>query len=137
MKKLTIFLLLLLLCYPAYAQSPFPSNIALKSILVANNTTAVTIKASGGTVFKVEGFNNGATLAYIKLYNTATAVCGSGTPYARYLIPAAAANGVLSASNSNGDAYLNGIYLCVTTGYADNDTGAPGANTYIVNIHYK
>lgn len=135
MKKLAL-LILLLLCLPAYAQSPFPSNVAVKSTLVGNNTTAVAIKASGGTVFKIEGFNNGATLAYIKLYNTAGATCGSGTPYARYLIPAAA-NGVLSASNSNGDAYLNGIYLCVTTGYADNDTSAPAATTYIVNIHYQ
>ena len=136
MKKLLFVLGLLLISPCAYAQGPFPSNVAVKSNLILNNTTAIAIKTSGGTVFKVEGFNNSATLAYIKLYNTATATCGSGTPYLRFLIPAAA-NGVLIADNSNGAAFVAGIQLCVTTGYADNDTGAPAASAYIVNVYYR
>jgi hypothetical protein len=27
--------------------------------------------------------------------------------------------------------------MCVTTGIADGDTGAPAASAYIVNVHYR
>lgn len=141
MKKILLgFLALIFSATFSFAEGPFPSGIAVKSTIVANNTTAVTIKASGGTVFEVQAFNSGTSVAFLKLYNTATATCGSGTPYVRYMIPAMAANafgGVLIATNPNGDAFLNGIIQCVTTGIADNDTGAPAATTFIVNVHYK
>lgn len=139
MKRLLLSLFALAFsCSFAIAQSAFPQNVAVKSTLVANNTTAVNIKTTGGTVYQVDAYNNGTTLAYIKLYNTATATCGSGTPYARYVIPfgATSSGGGFVAANINGDAYVNGIWLCVTTGIADNDTSAPAASTYIVNIHF-
>ena len=37
----------------------------------------------------------------------------------------------------NGDSYSLGAWMCVTTGIADSDTGAPAAMTYIVDVHYK
>lgn len=125
----------------AHAQNTFLADAKIKvtSTIVANNTTAIVIKATGGTVYSVDGFNNGAAIAYVKLYNASSATCGSGTPQARYLIPfGSASNGSgFNISNINGDAYGNGIVMCVTTGIADNDTTAPAASTYIVNIHYK
>ncbi len=115
------------------------SQINVKSVISVNNVTPVVIATAPATVYSIEAFNNAGTLAYVKLYNSSTAVCGSGTPQARYLIPfvATSAGGAISLPNINGDIYVNGITLCITTGIADNDTGAPAANAYIVNVHWK
>lgn len=141
MKRLFLILALLLLPFSANAQNTFlaDAKISVKSYISVNNTTAVVIKATGGTVYSVDAFNNGGTIAYVKLYNAATATCGSGTPQARYMIPfgATSSGGGFNVSNINGDAYANGIVMCITTGIADNDTSAPAASTYIVNVHLK
>ena len=125
---------------PVYAL-PFQadSQITVSSYISVNNTTAVVVKPTSGTVYSIDGFNNSTTLAYIKLYNASSATCGSGTPVARYLIPygASSAGGGFNISNINGDAYQNGIVMCITGGIADSDTTAPAANAYIVNIHLK
>jgi len=115
------------------------SKIAVNSQIIPNNTNIINVKTSGGTVYSIDGFNNGTTLAYIKFFNKADAVCGTDTPYARYLIPygASSSGGGFNISNINGDAYRQGISYCVTTGIADSDTGAPAASTYIVNVHYQ
>ena len=126
----------------AFAQNgPFQaaSPINVSSYISVNNTTAVVISAKYGTVYSIDAFNNSTTLAYVKLYNSASATCGSGTPQARYMIPfgTSSAGGGFNLSNINGDVYSNGITMCITTGIADNDTGAPAANAYIVNVHWK
>lgn len=151
MKKIFLVLSMLLISTVAQAQNTFlaDAKIAVRSLISVNNTTAVIIKSgvaganspTPSTVYSVDGFNNGASLAYLKLYNQtpSTVVCGTTTPYARYLIPygTSSSGGGFNISNINGDAYLNGITACITTGIADNDTGAPAANQFIVNIHYK
>ena len=141
MKRLFLILALLLLPTFASAQNTFlaDAKIQVKSYISVNNTTAVVIKATGGTVYSVDAFNNGASLAYVKLYNASTATCGTGTPQARYLIPygASSAGGGFNVSNINGDAYGAGIVMCITTGVADSDTSAPAANQFIVNVHIK
>lgn len=125
----------------AEAQVPFraDSQITVKSYISVNNTTAVVVKATYGSVYSIDAFNNSTTLAYVKLYNSATAVCGTDIPVARYLIPfgTSSAGGGFNVSNINGDVYPGGVSMCITTGIADNDTGAPAANAYIVNVHYK
>ena len=143
MKIFKILLLWGCLLFPqsSFADGTFAadSKIKVSSTIVANNTTAVVIKPTGGTLYSIDGFNNSTTIAYIKLYNATSATCGSGTPQARYMIPfgASSSGGGFSISNINGDAYGLGIVMCVTTGIADNDTSAPSASTYIVNLHYK
>lgn len=142
MKKLLLVLgVMLFSTFAAHAQNTFQadSKIRVTSTIIPNNTTAIIIKPTGGTVYSVEAFNNGAAVAYIKLYNSASATCGSGTPMVRYLVPFGATNSGagFTSANINGDAFANGIVMCVTTGIADNDTGAPPASTFIVNIHYK
>jgi hypothetical protein len=125
---------------PANAQKfQADSNISVSSTIVAANTTAIVITTKPGTVYSIDGFNNGTTLAYIKLYNAASATCGSGTPIARYMIPfgTSSAGGGFGISNINGDAYVNGITMCVTGGIADNDTTNPTNSEYIVNVHWK
>lgn len=125
---------------PSFAQKfQADSNVSISSTIVANNTTAIVISNVKGTVYSIDGFNNGTTLAYIKLYNSTSETCGSGTPQARYMIPfgTSSSGGGFNISNINGDAYSNGITMCVTLGIADNDTASPSASTYIVNVHYK
>ena len=138
----SLFWMMLFLAFPVHAQGTFTADAKIKvsSTIAANNTTAITIKAGGGTVYSVDAFNNATTIAYVKLYNASAApTCGSGTPFARYMIPygASSSGGGFNVSNINGDSYGLGIYMCITTGIADNDTTAPAASTYIVNVHYK
>lgn len=145
MKRCGLALLLLAaLSWPALAQqNPFRADdhISNTSTIVANNTTAVVISANPATIYMVEAFNNGTTLAYIKLYNAATVTCGqtSPAPFWRGMIPfgQSSSGGGFGLPNINGDTYPAGITMCVTTGIADSDTGAPAASTYIVNIHWK
>jgi hypothetical protein len=106
------------------------------SEIVANNTTSVAIDASPGQLYGISAFNNSATIAYVKLYNAAqgSTTCGSGTPVERFMIPA---SGGFVKEIVQGDAFPTAITVCVTTGIADADTGAPAASTYIVNALYK
>ena len=133
---LLLVLTLLCLAAPAHAQTRWlaDSQIDVASSISLNNTTAIIVSARPSTLYNVELSNNSATIAYAKFYNAATQTCGSGTPYARYQLPA---NATVPVPNVNGDAYSNGIALCITTGIGDSDTGAPAANAYIVNSHYK
>lgn len=141
MKKIFLILGLLLFSSIANAQNTFLADAKIKvsSTIALNNTTAIVIKDTSGNVYSIDAFNNGGTIAYVKLYNATSATCGSGTPQARYAIPfgASSSGGGFNVSNINGDAYGVGIVMCITTGIADNDTGAPAATTYIVNLHYK
>lgn len=140
MKKL-LLILALLICPQLASADQFQAdyNVKLVSVIAANNTTAIPIKATAGTVYSVDAFNNGASIIYVKLYNSPTVTCGQGTPYARYLIPfgASSSGGGFTAPETNGDAYYSGISMCITVGIADNDTTAPPSSTVIVNIHYK
>lgn len=108
--------------------------------IAANNTTAVVVKASAGTLFGAQLYGLGSAPAYLKIYNAATATCGAGTPVKRLMIPAAstAANG--AGSNIQfGAAGINfgtGITYCVTTGITDADATAPAASTFLVNLDW-
>jgi len=143
MKKI-LFAIFFILNFTGFceAQNTFLADAKIKvtSVIAANNTTAIVIKNTGGNVYSVDAFNNSTTIAYVKLYNSASVTCGGiDTPQARYMIPygASSSGGGFNVSNINGDAYGLGIVMCITTGIQDNDTGAPAANTYIVNVHYK
>jgi hypothetical protein len=109
--------------------------------IMPNNTTAIVVKASAGTLYGVQLYSSSSGIAFVKFYNATSATCGSGTPVKRLLIPVAA-----TASNGNGNnvyfgpvgvAFSTGITYCVTTGIADNDTSAPAANSYLVNVDYQ
>lgn len=88
-------------------------------------------------VTSVEVFNNNTTVAWLKLYDAATATCGSGTPVARYMIPGNSNGAGGIANYAIQDRYINGIVACVTTGIADSDTSAPAATTYVWQVHWR
>lgn len=122
-------------------QATASTGVSTSSALVANNTTSVAVDASPGTLFSVRVFNNSATIAYEKFYDAAqgSTTCGSGTPVLRILIPAntSGAGAVFALGGGYGVKFTTAITRCVTTGIADNDTGAPAASAYIVEGDYK
>jgi hypothetical protein len=109
--------------------------------IAPNNTTAVVVKASAGTLYGAQLAGLGSAPAYLKIYNATSATCGSGTPVKRLMIPAAstAANGAGSnvTFGPMGVAFGTGITYCVTTGIADNDATAPAASTFLVNLDWN
>lgn len=119
-------------------QGATSGGLTLLSTILANSTNATSVKGSPGQLYKVECFNNSATPAFLKIYNTAgTPTAGSGTPVWRMLIPGnATGTGVVSAYLP-GLAFATGIGYTVTGLIADNDTTAVAATTFIVNLGYK
>jgi hypothetical protein len=109
------------------------------SLIAANTTNATSVKAAAGSLYELSVYNNSSTIAYLKLYDSASApTCGSGTPVARYLIPGASTGGAGSNVNIGvGKSFASGIAFCITTGIADADTGAVAASAYLINLTYK
>lgn len=123
----------------ANAQTSFTADgkINVFSTIITASNTASVVTTRPATVYGVDVSNTNGTIAFLKLYNAATATCGSGTPVARYLIPATISGAATSYSNTNGDAYVNGLTICVVTGISDGNTVAPAAGAGTVNIHWK
>lgn len=94
------------------------------------------VKATAGNVYGYCFHNKAATTMWLKLYNATAAntTVGTTTPVFTMGLPA-------GASGNVGFPYPVGfataISAAVTTGIADNDTGAPAANDVSINIFYK
>jgi hypothetical protein len=110
------------------------SKINVTSTQIVSNTTAIVISSVPAILYGIDTSNLSPNTAWIKLYNAATATCGSGTPVSRTMIPSST---VAMFPLVNGDAYGNGITMCVTAGYADSDTTNPANNEFVVNLHWK
>ena len=100
-----------------------------------------TVKASAGQIYWIQAINLSAVPLFLKFYNAtvASVVVGTTVPDLTFPVPtqAATVNGsgfVLSVPN--GIAFGTAITIAATTGFADADTGAPGANDLIVNMGY-
>jgi hypothetical protein len=98
------------------------------------------VKATAGQVFSITAFNRTAAPLYLKLYNATAAnvSVGSTTPVMTFVVPGNADSDGAGFIHSTDIGYAFGTAICaaVTTGVADADTGAPGANDCIVNIGY-
>lgn len=130
---------------PIYvSQVPLANNgLAIQSAIVPNNTTSVAVGASANhQLYGIDGYSiSTATPIFIKLYNATqgSTTCGSGTPVARYMIPASGSNqgsGQIM-HDANGVPFSTALTYCITAGIGDTDTTAPAANTYLVNVYYK
>lgn len=98
--------------------------------------TGVLVKGAAGQVYGWYIYNAGAAARYIRIYNhvDAPAVGDSADILATIALPAGGAANVFSPI---GLACSAGIGLRATTGVADNDAGAPGANEIVINLFYK
>jgi hypothetical protein len=99
------------------------------------------VKGSGGKLFWLHAVNLAATKRYLKIYNNTAAgtTVGTTVPDLTFPIPTMADTNGAGFTIHFGDAGISlgtGITVAATTGFADNDTGAPGANEVIINAGY-
>lgn len=95
--------------------------------------TGQVIKAFSGDVLSMYISNNGAAVNYLKFYDKATAPTASDTPILTLPIPL---KSVAPWSPLDGIHFTAGISIRASTGVADSDNTAPGANEVVVNIEY-
>jgi hypothetical protein len=116
-------------------QSATASGPILRYKLLSAASTNSTLILSGQ--HKVLGYsfcNTGASFAFLKLYNKATApTVGTDTPVETIGIPP---NSTAVLFNPIGVSYSLGIGLAVTGGYADADTTAVTAGQVIGSLFY-
>jgi hypothetical protein len=98
------------------------------------------IKGAAGQVYWIHAMNLSNAVRYLKLYNAtaATVVVGTTVPDLTFPIPTQGdTNGAgFTLSIPNGIAFGTAITVAATTGVADNDASAPGANEIVVNLGY-
>jgi len=98
------------------------------------------VKTSAGQVFSISAFNQTAAPLYLKFYNATAAnvTVGSTTPVLTFVVPGNADSDGAGFiwNNEIGFAFSTAITVACTTGVADSDTGAPGANDCVINIGY-
>lgn len=110
------------------------SGLSTESIVSAASTNGTNFKASAGQLYGWALFNNGASAAYVKLYNKATApTVGTDTPFMRIMLPAGGGANVLTAL---GIPFSTGLGFGITAGAADADTTAVAASQVLVNFFY-
>lgn len=95
------------------------------------------VKATEGVVFAIYASNTNAAARWLKLYNATAAntTVGTTVPVATFYLPASGANPV-KFEIPQGLRFSTAISAAATTGVADSDTGAPGANEVVVVIGY-
>lgn len=106
------------------------------SLLAAGSTQDASITATETILHAIVAVNINASVRYLKLYDKASAPTSSDTPALRLPLTGGATGIPIVIPNLNADFTL-GLGLRITTGIADNDTGAPTASQTLVNLLYK
>ena len=109
-----------------------PSTTRLVS---ANTTNSTNAKASAGTLYGVSASNEGASVAFLKLYNKTTAPT-VGTDQPVLIIPVPASNSVVLEYGAIGERFGTGISFAITAAMAYTDVTAVAANQVRVNLSY-
>ena len=118
------------------ASTCFIPNTSLSRARVQSlaSTNSTLVLAGAVRAFNIVVGNNGAAVAYLKLYDKATApTCGTDTPIATILLPV---NGTVVVAPTFGVGVVNGLGYCITGGAADTDTTAVAANQVVGFIGY-
>ena len=95
------------------------------------------IKNGAGTLYAIVGSNNSVTTNYLRYYNAGTGFngCNSATNLIMQIaIPAA---GGFTISPPVGIAFATGLSICVTSGYATNDTTNATASAMSITTLYN
>lgn len=112
-------------------------NWATSRLLAANSTNSTLIKAGAGAIGFIFAVNVSAAVIYLKLYDKATApTVGTDTPIATLPIPGLTTGAGFMIPIPAGAAFNAGLGIGLTTGIADNDTGAPAASSVSLWIGY-
>lgn len=99
------------------------------------------VKASAAKLFWVHAINVATSVRYLKFYNATAAnvTVGTTTPVMTLPIPTVGSTNGAGFTIHFGDIgvqFATALTIAATTGLADNDTGAPGANEVVVNLGY-
>lgn len=94
------------------------------------------VKATAGKIYGYFVYNLATTTRYIKFYNATAANVTVGTTTPILTLPIGPSQGA-NVAFPNGVSFSTALCAAATTGVADNDTGAPGANEVVVNIFYS
>lgn len=101
------------------------------------STNANVVKNSGGNLYSIIAIGLTSTVRFLKLYNKATTpTVGTDVPVMTIPIPANTQGAGVALPFSMGVNFPLGIGIAITSGSADNDTGAVGAGDVIVNLTY-
>jgi hypothetical protein len=99
------------------------------------------VKTSPGCLYKLRITNRTTSVRYVRLYNdtAANVIVGTTAPLDTIPIPGNASDYTVLTESFGGLGleFSVALSLAATTGFADNDTGAPGANDLIVSAYYK
>lgn len=98
------------------------------------------VKGSAGQVYSMWVTNTATATRWVKFFNAPASgvTIGTATPIITIGIPGNTSDDVTGLFGGGyGIAFDTAITVAATTGVADLDTGAPGANEVIVNIFYK
>jgi len=100
-------------------------------------TNANVVKSSGGNLYSIVAIGLTSTVRYLKLYNKATApTVGTDVPLMTIPVPANTQGAGIAIPFSMGVNFPLGIAIAITSGLADNNTGAILANDVVVNLTY-
>jgi hypothetical protein len=122
--------------------TPYPHTAGGLTIFrsIDLDETEEEIKATAGQVYGMWVTNTATATRFVKFYNATAAnvTVGTTTPVITIGIPGNASDDVSGnfGPGGMGIAFGTAITVAATTGVADNDTGAPGANEVIVNVFY-
>ena len=104
----------------------------------STNQDSQNIKGSAGTLYMLVVINVNAAVRYLKIYDKATAPTSADTPLLTIGVPGNTAGaGVAVPVPAVGIAFSNGWGFRMTTGQADNDTGAVTAGDLALSYGYK
>jgi len=117
-------------------------GLSVYNVQPAASDNHANIKNGAGQVYKISVTGNATqtTVQYLRLYNAASGFngCNSATNLVyQTAIPFATGGAGVLDQWPNGIAFSTGISICVTGGYATNDTTNATASAMIVNIGYK
>lgn len=101
------------------------------------STNANVVKNSGGNLYSIVAIGLTSTVRYLKLYSKATApTVGTDVPLMTIPVPANTQGAGVAIPFSMGVNFPLGIGIAITSGSANNDTGAVGAGDVIINLTY-
>lgn len=100
------------------------------------------VKATAGKLHKLRIANLATSPRYVKLYNATAAnvTVGTTTPIDTIVVPAASSSDACVITEHFGPKGLTfdtALSLAATTGLADNNSDAPGANEVVVSAYYE
>ena len=117
------------------AGSSTTGGLTTFTLISAATTNATSVKATAGTVYSLQASNTGAAVAFIKLYNLATApTVGTSVAVKTLILPVG--GGIVMSTADIGLAFGTGIAIA-TTGIATTaDVTAVALAQVVINIDY-